>query len=97
MCVRDEELADSAAMHDPSLFHNRPLTQALIPHGSVCGERRGCTMWPTERCERVWDLWCLKLDLKRGAGCCVAVSHMPTVITTTAGTCPLGKMFATAV
>lgn len=53
-------------MHDPSRFHNRPLTQALIPHGSVCGVRRECTMWPTDRCERVWDLWCLKLDSKRG-------------------------------
>lgn len=36
VCVRHGLLADSAAMHDPSLSHNRPLTQVLIPHGSVC-------------------------------------------------------------
>lgn len=26
----------SAAMHDPSLSHNRPLTHVLIPHGNEC-------------------------------------------------------------
>ncbi len=40
------------------------------------------------------DLWCLNTldpDLKWDPGCCVVVPHMPTVITTREGTCPLGE------
>lgn len=46
---------------------------------------------------RLWPVVSWTVDLKWDPGCCVLVSHMPTVITARKGTCPLGKMCGTAV
>lgn len=48
-CVWQGVLADSAAMRDPSLFHDRPSTQVLIPHGSVCLRDAQCGPYSAAR------------------------------------------------